>query len=73
MLSFKEIEKCDFCQSTRFEKSYCTGKDKTVCFDCSHDLILCPCCNEFREDEEFLYNQENCDVCCDKLADKFED
>jgi hypothetical protein len=66
-------EPCNFCSSKHYQGSYYTGKGKLVCEDCAEDLIICECCGEYREEEEFLYGQETCDSCLDKKADLLQD
>lgn len=67
-----DVEFCQFCGNEAHE-SYYTGKNKLVCVDCAEHLQICDCCGEYREDEEFSYNQEICDHCCDKKADLMQD
>jgi hypothetical protein len=66
-------EACDFCGSRHFKKSFITGKGSLVCDSCAESMQVCDCCGEYREEDEFLYNAEICDACCDKQADLMQD
>jgi hypothetical protein len=65
-------EKCECCNKS-FTGSFITGKGLLVCDVCVDDFILCDCCGEYRTEEEYSFNQENCDACCERKADMLGD
>jgi hypothetical protein len=65
-------EKCECCEKS-FTESVITGKDYLFCAPCVEDMIVCDCCGEYRDEEEFLFGQDICDNCCEKKADSYED
>lgn len=63
---------CECCK-TQVKETFETSGDELRCEKCLADLQYCECCCIYRHEDEFIYNQEICDSCCDIKADKMQD